>query len=143
MSHNIYSLHTLTNRDFDYRCYLLFFKLGANLFTRFLIPRPLTGIISVKRRLVLFDVTLRRWLFPPFVRTNFPEPVRRNLFEVALWVFNLYLPVLCFRATSFTPLKQNPAEQNSSADILCKCFFCRTDKYYNLFLLCFCRSQYH
>jgi hypothetical protein len=109
--------------NYQIRGYLPCLRLGAKRFTRFLIPRPLTGIISLNNLFVLFDVTRRRWLLPPFVRTSFPEPVNRNLFEVALCVFSLYLPVRCFRATSFTPLKQNPAEQTSSADILCKCLF--------------------
>jgi hypothetical protein len=30
------------------------------------------------------------------VRTTVPDPVKRNLFDVALWVFNL---VFCFRCT--------------------------------------------
>ncbi|MFU8773145.1 MAG: hypothetical protein ACNA8H_12090 [Anaerolineales bacterium] len=49
---------------------------------------------------VLLDARRRRWLLPPLVRTNIPEPVRRNRFAVALWVFILYFPDLCLRGTS-------------------------------------------
>lgn len=109
------------------KIYLLpYFKLGARRLTRFLMPLPLTGIISVNKRFVRFDVTRRLWLLPPFVRTSFPDPVSRNLLEVALWVFNLYLLVFCLRGTSITPLKQNPAEHNSSADYICKCLLLLT-----------------
>lgn len=61
---------------------------------------PCTTIISVKSALVRSEVRRRRWLLPPLVRTKTPDPVRRNLLEVALWVFNLYLPVFCFPATA-------------------------------------------
>ena len=77
-----------------------YFRFGANLRIRFLIPRPFTGIISSNRRLVRLEVRRRKWLLPPFVRTNLPEPVRRNLLAVALWVFNLYLVVFFFRGTA-------------------------------------------
>ena len=84
-------------------------------------PRPLTGIISINKRFVRLEVTRRLWLLPPFVRTSFPVPVRRNLLDVALWVFNLYLPVFFLRGTAITPLTQNSAEQLPSADIISKC----------------------
>jgi hypothetical protein len=41
--------------------------------------------------LTRFDRLRRRWDWCPFVRTIFPEPVRRKRFAVPLWVFNLYL----------------------------------------------------
>ena len=83
---------------------------GASRFIRFLNPRPSTGIISLNRRLVRLDVRRRKWLFPPLVRINFPEPVKRNLFAVALWVFNLYFLVLFFRVTSLLLSHKNPAD---------------------------------
>ena len=63
---------------------------GARSFTRLMIPSPSTGIVSDKSTLVRFEVRRRRWLLPPLVRTNLPDPVRRNRLDVALWVFNLY-----------------------------------------------------
>lgn len=68
--------------------------------TRWTILSPLTGTISVNNALVRFEVRRRRWLFPPLVRNKTPDPVRRNRFEVALWVFNLYLPVFILRGTA-------------------------------------------
>lgn len=62
-------------------------------------PRPLTGTISVNSRRVRLDVRRRRWLLPPLVRTNIPEPVTRKRLAVALWVLILYLPILCLRGT--------------------------------------------
>jgi len=38
--------------------------------------------------------------FPPLVRNKTPDPVRRNRFEVALWVFNLNLPDFILRGTA-------------------------------------------
>jgi hypothetical protein len=38
------------------------------------------------------DVLRRKWLLPPLVRTNKPEPVKRNRFDVALWVFSFIFP---------------------------------------------------
>jgi len=56
---------------------------------RFLIPRPLTGIISAKSCLVRLEVRLRKWLLPPLVRTTTPLPVNRKRLDVALWVLIL------------------------------------------------------
>src|SRR5512139_1333319 len=74
-----------------------YFILGLRRLTRLMMLRPLTGIISLNSAFVRSDVRRRRWLLPPFVRTSLPEPVRRNRFEVALWVFSLYLPVFALR----------------------------------------------
>jgi len=68
--------------------------------TRWTILSPLTGTISVNNALVRFEVRRRRWLFPPLVRNKTPDPVRRNRFEVALWVFNLNLPDFILRGTA-------------------------------------------
>lgn len=56
---------------------------------RFLMPRPLTGIISAKSCLVRLEVRLRKWLLPPLVRTKVPLPVHRKRLDVALWVLIL------------------------------------------------------
>src|SRR5687768_11805944 len=64
--------------------------LGAKRLTRLMIERPLTGTVLLKSSLVRSEVRRRKWLLPPLVRTSTPEPVKRNLLEVALWVFSLY-----------------------------------------------------
>src|SRR6185369_16803931 len=64
--------------------------LGAKRFTRLMIERPFTGTVLLNRSLVRSEVRRRKWLLPPLVRTSVPEPVKRNLLEVALWVFSLY-----------------------------------------------------
>jgi len=74
-------------------------RFGARRWTRLVMPRDFTGIISLSKRLVRLEVRRRRWLLPPFVRTSFPDPVTRKRFEVALWVFSLYFPVVCLRGT--------------------------------------------
>src|ERR1041385_7649585 len=71
--------------------------LGARRFTRLMILRAFTVCISDNCALVRFDVCRRRWLLPPFVRTNLPAPVRRKRLDVALWVFNLVLLALALR----------------------------------------------
>jgi hypothetical protein len=48
------------------------------------------GTISLNNALVRSEVRRRKWLLPPLVRTSTPEPVKRNLLDVALWVFSLY-----------------------------------------------------
>jgi hypothetical protein len=63
---------------------------------------PLTLTISVNNALVRLAVRRRKWLFPPFVRTKTPDPVKRNLLEVALWVFSLYLGVFTFAVTTYS-----------------------------------------
>ena len=62
-------------------------------------PRPLTGIISLNCCLTRLGVRRRRWLLPPLVRTKIPVPVTRKRFEVALWVLSLYFVVVCLRGT--------------------------------------------
>src|SRR5690606_40792057 len=64
--------------------------LGFRRLMRLTYLRPKTGTISLNNALVRSDVRRRKWLLPPFVRTSVPEPVRRNLLEVALCVFSLY-----------------------------------------------------
>jgi hypothetical protein len=89
-------------RCLNYRQFLrskYHFKFGARRRTRLRIPRPFTGIIWSNWRFVRLGVRRRRWLLPPFVRTSIPDPVKRNRFEVALCVFNLYFPVLGLRGT--------------------------------------------
>ena len=54
--------------------------------------RPFTTIISLNNALVRSEVRRRKWLLPPLVRTSVPEPVKRNLLDVALWVFSFNLP---------------------------------------------------
>lgn len=61
---------------------------------------PSTGIISVNKAFVRSGVRRRRWLLPPLVRTRTPVPVRRNRFEVALWVFSLIFPAFAFLGTA-------------------------------------------
>src|SRR5690242_15918355 len=63
---------------------------GAKRLTRLMIERPLTGTVLLKSSLVRSEVRRRKWLLPPLVRTSTPEPVKRTLLEVALWVFSLY-----------------------------------------------------
>jgi len=64
---------------------------------RLTILRAVTGCISERAAFVRFEVFLRRWLLPPFVRTTLPEPVRRKRLDVALWVFSFVLPAFAFR----------------------------------------------
>jgi len=114
---------------------------GARRATRLAIPRPLTGTISANSILVRLEVRRLKWLFPPFVRTKIPDPVKRKRFEVALWVLILYLPVVCLRGTLKTPLTQNSAgpfhPRMIGQSIL-------TQKTLNeLFLFGLGRSQYH
>ena len=89
---------------------------GASLLILFLYPRPSTGTISLNIRFVLFEVRLRRWLFPPLVRINFPDPVRRKRFAVALWVFNLYLVVDFLRGMLLLLSDKMPRIVTLSAD---------------------------
>jgi hypothetical protein len=63
---------------------------GARRLMRFTNLRPNTGTISLNNAFVRSEVRRRKWLLPPFVRTSTPEPVMRNLLDVALWVFSLY-----------------------------------------------------
>ena len=51
---------------------------------RFMILLPFTETISVNKALVRFEVRRRKWLLPPLVRTNWPDPVKRNRLDVAL-----------------------------------------------------------
>src|SRR5258706_1573038 len=64
--------------------------LGLRRLIRLMILRPLTGIVLLNNALVRSEVRRRKWLLPPLVRTSTPEPVRRNLLDVALCVFSLY-----------------------------------------------------
>ena len=52
----------------------------------------------MNRRFERLDVRRRKWLWPPFVRITLPDPVRRNLLEVALWVLSFILPFLVYVA---------------------------------------------
>ena len=81
------------------RSYSPFFRYGARRFTLFTIPRPFTGSISLNKAFVRLDVLRRKWLLPILVRTNIPDPVRRNRLEVALCVLILYFPAACLRGT--------------------------------------------
>jgi hypothetical protein len=40
---------------------------------------------------------------PPLVRTTLPDPVTPNRFDVALWVFSLYLATFLLAGTALTP----------------------------------------
>jgi hypothetical protein len=66
--------------------------LGARRLIRLMNLRPFTTIVSLNNALVRSDVRRRKWLLPPLVRTSMPEPVKRNLLDVALWVFSFNLP---------------------------------------------------
>lgn len=79
--------------------YLPAFMEGANRFILLMYPLPLTGIIFENSSFVRFEVRRRKWLLPPFVRTSFPEPVKRNRLAVALWVLSLYFFVDFLRVT--------------------------------------------
>ena len=74
--------------------------LGARRLIRLIRPLPFTSSISLNSAFVRLDVRRRKWLLPPLVRTSLPDPVKRNLFEVALWVFSLNLPLLALRGTA-------------------------------------------
>ena len=65
-------------------------------------PLPSTIIIESSKAFVRLDVRRRKWLLPPFVRTSFPEPVRRKRFEVALWVLSLYFLTFTFLDTTYS-----------------------------------------
>jgi hypothetical protein len=88
--------------DLIYQITVTYFLLiyGARRLTRLTMPLPFTGTISENSILVRLEVRRRIWLFPPFVRTNIPDPVTRKRLEVALWVFILYLPTVCLRGTA-------------------------------------------
>jgi len=73
-------------RNIDYSMF------GARRLIRLMNLRPFTTIISLNNALVRSDVRRRKWLLPPLVRTSVPEPVKRNLLDVALWVFSFNLP---------------------------------------------------
>ena len=73
---------------------------GARRFTFLMMLLPLTVCISESWAFVRFEVRRRKWLLPPFVRMSLPEPVRRNLFDVALWVLSLVLPAFALRGTA-------------------------------------------
>jgi hypothetical protein len=66
--------------------------LGARRLIRLMNLRPFTTIVSLNNALVRSEVRRRKWLLPPLVRTSVPEPVKRNLLDVALWVFSFNLP---------------------------------------------------
>ena len=66
--------------------------LGARRLIRLMNLRPFTTIVSLNNALVRSEVRRRKWLVPPLVRTSVPEPVKRNLLDVALWVFSFNLP---------------------------------------------------
>ena|SRR5450432_3149743 len=72
--------------------------------------RFVTAIILENSRLVRLGVRRRRWLLPPFVRTNIPLPVTRNRFAVALWVLSLYF------FTFYTPGHYNTAQWRGAGD---------------------------
>jgi hypothetical protein len=97
-------------------CYSAFFRYGASLWTRWMMPRPFTGTISVNSCLTRLDVRLLRWLLPPLVRTTTPVPVTLKRFEVALWVFSLYFVVVCLRGTSVTPFHTKPRLGSAEAE---------------------------
>jgi len=73
-------------RNIDYSMF------GARRLMRLMYLRPTTGTISLNNAFVRSEVRRRKWLLPPFVRTSMPEPVKRNLLDVALWVFSFNLP---------------------------------------------------
>jgi hypothetical protein len=75
----------------DYRN-MVYSMFGARRLMRLMNLRPFTTIISLNNALVRSEVRRRKWLLPPLVRTSVPEPVKRNLLDVALCVFSLILP---------------------------------------------------
>jgi hypothetical protein len=82
------------------------FMVGARRWTRRMIERPFTGIISVNNAFTRFEVWRRKWLLPPFVRTTTPDPVTPKRLEVALWVFIFNLPCFCLRGTANSSRKK-------------------------------------
>src|SRR5512133_1372990 len=86
---------------------IAYFKFGTRRRTRLMIPRPLTGTISINCALVRFEVLRRKWLLPPFVRTSSPDAVRRKRFDVALWVLSLNLPTRGFLGTAAYSFRTN------------------------------------
>ena len=82
--------------------YYLFLSIyGNNFLMRFSKPLPCTATVSSSCPLARGDRFRRRCPFPPLLRTSLPEPVVRKRFAVALWVFSLNLPFLCFFGTAF------------------------------------------
>jgi len=73
---------------------------GAKRRTRRMILLPSTGIISDSNAFTRLEVRRRKWLLPPFVRIKTPDPVKRNRFEVALWVFSLVFGTFTLRGTA-------------------------------------------
>lgn len=91
---------------------------GARRLMRLMYLRPLTTIISLNNAFVRSDVRRRKWLLPPLVRTSVPEPVKRNLLDVALWVFSFNLPdFFALRGiVLFAPFKKLTANYPAYAD---------------------------